>query len=379
MILSYTDRKNKLKPIRLKSSGKPTKPRVKKLETLINYDAFDLDKAVISTKPLPTPKRIIKRVSKVLGTNEPIYIGQNVYIRPSYIVSLPEYLSAPRAASQRFIDNQKNLADNSHAGLLSRKSISKMKNAVNWLLCSAKDKMVFSRKRQSWFKFKINFVTLTLPDTSNEVSDENFKEKLVQPFLAYMRKFHSLGNYVWKLEFQRNGKLHLHLATETFIHHEKIRKCWNTILGHNGLLLDFYNKFGHADPNSTDVHSVKKVRNLAGYLAKYMSKQSEDLVKIKGRIWGCSEGLSRANTTRVFIDRNACHQMMRPLMQKSIEYKAIMQKSDKTQMNKKIGELFFLNFNNWKVDIQGTIKETFLDTISFLQNTSGNELLRYEV
>lgn len=308
-----------------------------------------------------------------------MYIGQNVYIRPSYIVSLPEYSGISRNLSKSFIDNQKNLDDNAHKGLLSNKSISKMKNAVNWLLCSAKEKNVYSKKHDSWFKFKVNFITLTLPDTSCEISDEVFKEKLVQPFLAYCRKFYQLGNYVWKLEFQKNGKLHLHLVTETFIHHAKMRKCWNTILGHNGYLIDFYKKFGHADPNSTDVHSVKKIKNLAGYLAKYMSKQSEDLVKIKGRIWGCSEHLSKANRTRVFIDRNACHIMLRPLMHPRIDYKAILGKNEKTQMPKKIGELFFLNFNNWRHDIKGTVKNVFTDTISFLQETSGIEQLIHEV
>jgi len=254
-----------------------------------------------------------------------------------------------------------------------------MKNAINWMLCQARDKDVYHRELDRWFKFKVNFITLTLPDTTKEIKDEEFKTKLVAPFLAYMRKYFGLKHYVWKLEFQGNGKLHLHLVTDTFIHHKKIRSTWNTILGHNNHLVDFYNKFGHADPNSTDVHSVKKIRDLAGYLCKYMSKQSADLAKVKGRIWGCSEALSKANTTRVFIDRDACHTMLKPLLNCRLRYKEIMAKNKKTQTEKKIGEVIFLQYKDWLSIMQGTVKETFIDTISYLQNTSGHELLRYEV
>ncbi len=369
MLKPRKPKSDKYRPVRKKPSTK----------NQANYDVFDLNKAVSQPLKRIKTKALAKSVTYAITSSRPEYIGQNVYIRPSYIVSLPEYSGITRNLSRAFIENQKNLADNTHAGLISRKAVSKMKNAVNWLLCSAKPKDVYHREKDMWFKFKINFITLTLPDTSTEVTDEQFKEKLVQPFLAYCRKYYGLGNYVWKLEFQGNGKLHLHLVTETFIHHAKMRKCWNTILGHNGLLADFYLKFGHANPNSTDVHSVKKIKNLAGYLAKYMSKQSEDLIKIKGRIWGCSEQLSRANTTRVFIDRNACHEMLRPLMSPRIDYKAIMGKAELLQIPKKLGELFFLKFENWQHDITGTVKNVFADAVSFLQQTSGTQQMVYEV
>lgn len=377
--LSYTQLVLKKRPV--KKPGRRTVPKPRPLPAALqpNYDLFDLNKRL--TPQLS--KSAVKQAKKSLAANferqEPIYIGQMVYIRPSYVVSLPEYMAMAGGRSAAAIKNEVNLKDNAHKGMLSRKAVGKMKNAINWLLCSAKDKMVYSKERDAWFTFKINFVTLTLPDTARPVTDEQFKGALVQPFLSYMRKFYNLGNYVWKLEFQKNGKLHLHLATETFIHWRNIRKCWNTILGHNNLLVDFYNEFGHADPNSTDVHSVRKIKNLAGYLAKYMSKQDADLSKVKGRIWGCSEDLSKANRTAVFIDRNACHSQMRTLMNPLIEYKPIMGKSKVTNLPRKIGEVFFLSYNNWRLHMRGSLKETFSDTVSFLQNTSGDSRLIFEV
>src|SRR5690606_15675219 len=95
-----------------------------------------------------------------------------------------------------------NLSANDHNGTLSKKALSKMANAIDWLLASATEKEVFQKSTGKTFRFKINFCTLTLPDTSNEVSDIFFKKKLVDPFLSSLRKYFGLNNYVWKLEFQ---------------------------------------------------------------------------------------------------------------------------------------------------------------------------------
>lgn len=287
------------------------------------------------------------------------YIGQNVYIRPNYIVTLPEFTDISRYSSAKFNDNKTNLAKNDHGGKLSDKAVKKMKNAINWLLAAATDKDVYSKKSKSWFKFKINFVTLTLPDTDIPISDKDFKTQLLNPFLTYMRKYYGLKNYVWKLEFQQNGKLHLHITTDSFCHHADIKRVWNMQLQANGYLEAFFKKFGHREPNSTDVHSVYKVRNVAAYLAKYMSKNSEDLKNIKGRIWGCSYELSRANKTQLFIDRDACHEELRPLMSNKIEYIPIDKIDKITGELKPIGEVFFLNPNNWVNDIKGRIKNIY--------------------
>jgi hypothetical protein len=229
------------------------------------------------------------------------YIGQNLYIRPSYIVSLPEFDNGNRARTYSMRMNMANLSNNAHNGTISRKADKGIRNSINWLLCAAEQKRVFHKQKNSWFDFKVNFITLTLPDTAKPITDKDFKVNLLNPWLTYMRKFLGLKNYVWKLEFQKNGKLHLHITTDTFIHYEMIRRTWNGLLGKNGYLIDFAKKFGHTNPNSTDIHSVRKIKNLAGYLAKYMSKKSEDLKGIKGRIWGCNYELSRANKTTLHV------------------------------------------------------------------------------
>ena len=295
------------------------------------------------------------------------YIGQNLFIRPTYIVSLPEYAGDLRPRSYAAIKNQENLKDNFHKGVLSHKAISKMKNAVNWILCAAEPKKVYNKKYNSWFNFKVNFITLTLPDTAIEVDNKMLQAKLLNPFLTYLRTYRSLKNYVWKLEFQKNGKLHVHLVSDTFIHHAELRKAWNRLLEQNGLIDDFFAKFGHRDPNSTDIHSVKKIRNLGAYMAKYMTKQAGDLQNIKGRIWGCNQEVSRANKCRMFVDRDSCLEKIRPLMQSNIEYKALGEIDKYTGQFKSYGEMFYLKYTDWQHNIKGSIKESFQDTIMMLR------------
>lgn len=342
----------------------------------LNYDLFDSNKKVQALhKPEPKSKRLRASDLKIEYV-VPQYIGQNIYIRPSYVVSLPEYDKSSSFRSLDFQANQANLLDNDTKGLLSSKAIGKMKNAINWMLCSAEEKNVFNKKLNQWFKFKVNFCTLTLPDTEKQIDNATLQKLLLNPLFTYLRKYKGLKNYVWKLEFQRNGKLHVHFVSDVFIHHAALRACWNRLLRSNKLLIDFEKKFKHENPNSTDIHSIRKVKNLAAYLAKYMTKNSKDLSKIKGRIWGCNHELSQANKTKLFINRDDLHKHMPCLVQSDLEYKKIETVNPVTKIKKSFGEIYFIKYSDWFTTMRGAIKDTFDDTILFLKNvTTTQELL----
>lgn len=376
---SYTDYRNAVKPPRsVNQFRKVTRKKISR-EFAQNYDAFDLNKlptlgqVTAPARPFEGPPGSLPHASA------PVYIGQNVYVRPSYIVTLAEYSGTNKYKSAAFLANQENLKERLHLGKLSHKAVGKLRNSINWLVCAADPKTVYSKKSNSYWSYKVGFITLTLPDTAKEVSDFDFKTKLLNPWLTLLRSYHGLKNYVWKLEFQKNGKLHCHITFDIFIHHAVLRKTWNTILGHNNLLVDFYNKFGHANPNSTDVHSVKKIANLAAYLSKYMSKNSEDLARIKGRIWGCNQEISKANTTKLFVDRDATHYELKPLFSKNIPFQAIGTADKDTGIFRKFGEVFFLKYENWLSDISGSILESFHDTILELKNVASDQSAIYQV
>lgn len=62
-------------------------------------------------------------------------------------------------------------------------------------------------------------------------------------------------------------------------------------------------KSNWSDPNSTDIHSVSKIKNVAAYLVKYMSKgnrsnavevaNEDKLEATEGKIWATSRNLGR--------------------------------------------------------------------------------------
>lgn len=122
--------------------------------------------------------------------------------------------------------------------------------------------------------------------------------------------------YVWRAEAQKNGNIHFHIIINRFVHHRIIRDLWNSIQKKYGLLDDYFIKHGHYDANSTDVHSIKRIRNLGAYISKYMTKNdvaSDDVVIVNndsdflsksiysiishkriilGRVWSCCYFLS---------------------------------------------------------------------------------------
>lgn len=287
------------------------------------------------------------------------YIGQNVYIKPNYVVSVPEFDSPKNLFSKLRVENEKNLRHNKHASVLSAKAKKRICAAVNWLCASACEKMVYSKSLNKRFNFKINLITLTLPDTNNEIKEYEFKSKLMHPFLVYMKKYYGLKNYVWKIEFQNNGKLHLHLTTDTFIEHHIIRHTWNRLLKSNGYLNQFIEKFKHDNPNSTDVHAVWKVKNLSAYLAKYLSKNEQNDKTINGRIWGCNYELSDKNKCHVFINRDECHVELQPLMNPAIKYKVLEKIDNISGKVYKNAELFFIEASQWSTHIFGVIRQAY--------------------
>lgn len=304
---------------------------------------------------------------------EYVTTAYRIGIAPNRITSTSVVECFPPREKIKNENSLKNLENKAHGGKLSSKALSKMANAIDWLLAAAQEKEVFQKSTGTTFKFKINFITLTLPNTEKIVDDIFFKDKLVKPYLNALRKYYELNNYVWKLEFQKNGKLHLHITTDTFIHYKTLRKQWNRVLEVNGLISDYTNKMSAMseneylemrskekkfnkdkaleaykegvacdwkNPNTTDVHSVQNIENLAAYLMKYMSKQDEQLSKVKGRIWGCSQALSKANALKIVVEPNIAAEYYESMNGESIEAYDVEVKNERTGRSFIIARIF---------------------------------------
>lgn len=229
-------------------------------------------------------------------------------------------------------------------GKVSTQARRKISKAIDYLLLLAKPQTQHLRMSGKMFSFRIAFVTLTLP--SRQIHDDNtIKNKCLNSLLLELKQFHSVKNYVWRAEKQGNGNIHFHLLIDKFVPWSELRDRWNRIVNKLGYvdryqanMKEFYKagfkvrkellkkwdyehqlsayqsgtKSGFSNPNSTDIHSIKKIRNVKTYVSKYMSKnekeheqttaEDESTQKQIGRIWGCNHELSSVKGMSTEID-----------------------------------------------------------------------------
>lgn len=326
-----------------------------------------------------------------------------LHIKPTYSVIIPQRSPSrgPRTVAQILNESNLKLAHGidpvtgekiTKRNQLSPKAVRRLTNSVNWLVASARKKYVFERISGKRFSFRINFVTLTLPADSPDITDHRFKSVLLHNFINTCRYKFGLANYVWKVEAQENGKIHAHFTTDTFIHWRDLRSIWNTILLKNGLLDNYiskhssmtfddycqcYNSSGKrtieqmrsaydhgqstswTQPNSTDVHSVWKVKDIAAYLAKYMGKSEEERREIKGRLWGCSFNLSDKNKCMYELCEPSDFQTVQPLYSDDIKSKEIEVINKTTGNVYSAGHIFFYSISDWGTKLTGKLLEIF--------------------
>lgn len=148
-----------------------------------------------------------------------------------------------------------------------------------------------------------SFVTLTLPYTQMHC-DKVIKRECLNNFLIYIKRAHNASNYLWKAEVQRNGNIHFHILFDKYIPWREVRNIWNRSVNRLGYVDWFCTENDSLDPNSTDIHSLKKVKNIRSYIAKYVSKQIEGR-NICGHAWGRSENLSKLKPLVIHNDWEA--------------------------------------------------------------------------
>jgi hypothetical protein len=223
---------------------------------------------------------------------------------------------------------------NKHNFELSKQAQKNLRNKVSWLYYFAKKKTIVTVKGKTLSNFKMNFATLKLPSEQIHPSDFITKNCLNQLFVEISKK-HDFKNYVWRLEYQKNGNLHYHIATDTFIDFHFLQRTWNRILNKYGYVDLYTRKFsqmslmdyvknqpsgskeefsvlqeryargcreGWKNPNSVDVKAVFGQNNIGYYISKYMAKNSATPTGFvlpvceqnskNSRLWFCSRSLS---------------------------------------------------------------------------------------
>ena len=230
---------------------------------------------------------------------------------------------------------------NFNLSISARKS---MQLKINWLYFMAKSRYKKSISGKEIHNFKINFVTLTLPSEQKHCTAEITKTAFNQ-FLTELREKTEFENYVWRIEFQKNGNVHYHIVTDAFLDFDIVRKIWNRCINklgyvseyarkHNLMTLnDYVKEYGKDNktsfdvlkkryfsgravnwscPNSVDVKSVSNGKKIAFYISKYFGKKQNDRDNKNAldneengnglRLWFCSRSLSKLDKVSDFIE-----------------------------------------------------------------------------
>jgi hypothetical protein len=198
-------------------------------------------------------------------------------------------LSNKRTDTPTLIDNLQDAK--TYSGTVTESSKKRIQKAVNLLLMLSPSKSIYNPILQKTVNHRLSFITLTISSSTKMLTAKEAYSKLLKPFLQWFTITKGIKTYIWKAELQKRGQIHYHITTPAFIVFSEIKEKWNYLQRKEGLLSEFKTKYGHDNPNSIDIHSVYKVKNIEAYLVKYLAKADSEKKETIGKIWDCSENL----------------------------------------------------------------------------------------
>lgn len=207
--------------------------------------------------------------------------------RHGYLVAYEQYEGPVNSENRHFKKSSR-----TYAGDITPGAKKRIRKCVDMLLQISPEEIIFNPVTNDYQPFSVNFITLTIP-TGKKLSAKWTHKNALEPFIRVLRKKHGLKHYVWKCELQERGQIHYHLTTNRFIIWTDLRNEWNNILRRQRLMDEYILKHKHTNPNSTDVHAVHKIKNVAAYICKYVSK-SVGSNPIDGKVWDASTSLKNS-------------------------------------------------------------------------------------
>lgn len=303
---------------------------------------------------MPIPEARKRAPGSIAGYSMPI-----MQVRGKNIISYLRTESDGCKGLQMFrIENMTLQRSSAYSGQFTAGARKRMTKCINLMVQGTRRRWITNPINNQLQLHQLSFITLTVSDTGEILDPETAYKKLLSPFLAWLRKTKGVNTYIWRFERQKNDQIHYHVTLPDFIHYKEIRDKWNGLQKKAGiiaryrenqqrwhsngfrlredLLQDWTEEKQRAayargiannwsDPNSTDVHKVYKVRDLASYLCKefgktcqnpknkkYYSDLLEDqlpglqaagnyekyiellkLSSLSGKVWDCSDNLKK--------------------------------------------------------------------------------------
>jgi hypothetical protein len=242
-----------------------------------------------------------------------MYVQQIPYIqiREGYILqySCPDYDSNCRRPNRYNLHSGAD-KNKSYKGVMTEATKKRIVKAINKILILNPATTIYNPITETQQPFRLSFITLTIPELQEQPNGKETYQNLLKPWLRRMKEKHKLNNYIWKGELQKRGNIHYHITADTFIAFYHIRDEWNYLLRKHNLMNSYHKQKGDYNPNSTDVHAVQNIKDMAAYLCKYISKSYQNETSLGGKIWGQSEGLQRFKLPVFEIDRDIGHDLI---------------------------------------------------------------------
>ena len=235
------------------------------------------------------------------------HLIQNILsIKPNYFSIFSQFVDYyPDKSRHTF---EENFISNKHKGIISKHAKKRIYDAMDWLIHLSQDKKAYNFHIKKYFNFRLAMITLTLPSDQKH-SDLFIKKYLLNEFLTVIRKKFGIKNYIWKAEKTIKKNIHFHIVVDQYIYHKEINKIWNRQLSRHGYINEYKKnqeeqhkdgfglrhdlisqwpeekqkkayEFGvktkWVNPTGTsDIHSLKKIRNAKSYLTKYITKNPD--------------------------------------------------------------------------------------------------------
>ncbi len=233
--------------------------------------------------------------------NQPEKLSLCVPMQNNYYESLIE---EPEQTADRRIAISK--------GTINNKSREKITSSINCMRQISPMKSVYSAPEKLWFKFRLNFITLTLPIAQFH-DDNTITRQCLRPFLDFMKYNAKMNSYVWKAESQSNGNIHYHITTNVYIHYKLVQDAWNHNINKLNYVTNYKKVNGADDPHSTEIKSIRTDYKIASYVAGELCARKKYKKKDYKR-WGMGEHFyeKENNIIEIGADKKY-HEIKRPI------------------------------------------------------------------
>lgn len=229
-----------------------------------------------------------------------------------------EYLNSS-SSYKRFNISAHNKVCKTYSGEVTKGSQKRIRQTVHKLLLLSPKKSFFNTVTNKRETMTINFMTLTIPKGKFSKDSKRAYTLLLKPFIRILKNKYQLTQYIWKAERQKNESIHYHLTTNVFIPYYRIKDEWNNLLAKNEYLTEFNKRYPNKTPNSTDIHKVYKINDIAAYLVKYISKSEPNKLPIEGKVWDCSSDLKQLKLPNTEVTEDIGKELYRMLLEKDLK------------------------------------------------------------